>query len=239
MMKRNKNIFLRDLCVLCGLGFSTVLPAHAQFEGIVQSKNVTTDELGRPQTFIMTMWVKKDMVRIETKGAAAPSSTMLYRTDMKRIFMLNDEEKSYFEISQDEKAQEVIASGGTTAKYSLKKTGKKKSIAGYPCDEFLIKRESEETQLWGTKKLAHLVTAISRALGQEHASVADGATNEVMKLGVYPMASSTKLDGNVIESQEVTLVESKSLDASLFTLPAAYKKQKAFEMMQGVQEEKK
>jgi hypothetical protein len=239
MIKRTKGISLRDLCVVCGLGLSTVLPVYAQFEGIVQSKNVTTDELGRPQTFIMTMWVKKDMVRIETKGGATPSSTMLYRTDMKKIFMLNEEEKSYFEISQEEKAEEVFASGGTTAKYAIKKTGKKKTIAGHPCEEFLITRNTEETRLWGTRKLAHLVTAISKALGQEHASVAEGATNEVMKMGIYPMASSTKLEGKIIESQEVTLVEAKPLDASLFTLPAAYKKQKAFDMMQGVQEEKK
>lgn len=221
------------------LAFISLTQAYAQFEGIVQSKNVTTDELGRQQSFIMTMWIKKDMVRIETKGAAAPTSTMLYRTDMKKIFMLNDEEKTYFEISQDEKAQEVFASGGTTAKYSVKKTGKKKKIASYLCDEYLIGRETEETQIWGTKKLAHLVTAISKALGQEHASIAEGATHEVMKMGIYPMASSTKLDGNVIESQEVTLVEAKPLDVSLFTLPASYKKQKAFDMMQGVQEEKK
>ncbi len=223
-----------------------VTRAHSQFEGIVESKNITTDEMGKPQEFIMTMWVKKEMVRIETKSASVPGSTMIYRTDMKKIFMLNDAEKSYFEISQEEKPQEVFASGrrldslsGTTAKYSIKKTGKKKNIAGYPCEEFLIKRNTEETQLWGTKKLAHLVSAISKALGQEHESLVEGAANEVMKQGIYPMASSTKLDGNVIESQEVTRVETKSLDANLFTLPAGYKKQKTFDMMQPAQEEKK
>jgi hypothetical protein len=238
------------------LTFLIVTRAHSQFEGIVESKNVTTDEMGKPQEYIMTMWVKKDMVRIETTGAAVPGSTMIYRTDMKKMFMLNDAEKSYFEISQEEKPQEVVASGrrldpptarlaeggslsGTTAKYSTKKTGKKKNIAGYPCEQFLIKRDTEETELWGTKKLAHLVTAISKALGQEHASLAEGATNEVMKLGIYPMSSSTKLDGNVIESQEVTRVETKLLDANLFALPAGYKKEKALDMMQGVQEEKK
>lgn len=215
--------------------FSIACQAHAQFEGIVETKNVTTDEMGKRQEFIMTMWIKKDMVRIETRGGTVPSSTMIYRTDLKKIYMVNDEDKTYFEISQDEKAEEIYGVGGTSARYSVKKTGKKKVIAGYPCEQFIIKRNNEVTELWGTKKLGQLVRAISKAMGQEHTSVAEGATNEVMKLGIYPMLSVTNLDGNLIESQEVTRIEKKSLDATLFNLPAGYKKQKSVEMMEGMQ----
>ena len=168
-----------------------------------------------------------------------PGSTMIYRTDLRKMYMVNDEEKTYFEISQDEKAEEIFGSGGTTEKYSVKKTGKTKNIAGYPCEQFIIKRNTEQTELWGTKKLAHLVQAIRKALGQEHASVAEGAANEVMKMGVYPMFSATKLDGTLIESQEVTRIDTKPIDASVFNLPAGYKKQKSVDMMQGVQDQKK
>ncbi len=210
--------------------------ALAQFEGIVESRNITADEMGKPQEFIMTMFIKKDMVRIETKSSSMPSSTMIYRTDMKKIFMLNNEEKTYFEIAQDEKAEEFIGSGGTSAKYSVKKTGKTRMIAGYLCEQFIIKRENEETELWGTKKLDHLLKSISKALGQEHMSVAEGAGAEVMKMGIYPMHSVTKVDGHLIESQEITRVEAKRLEMKTFELPAGYKKQKGIDMMQGMQE---
>ncbi len=208
---------------------------YSQFEGIVETKNITTDEIGKAQEFVMTMWIKKDMVRIETKGGTLPGSTMIYRTDQKKIYMVNDEEKTFFEISQDEKAQEIFGVGGTSEKYSVKKTGKKKMIAGYPCDQFIIKRNNEVTELWGTKKLGQLVKAISKAMGQEHTNVAEGATNEVMKMGIYPMLSATKLEGNLIESQEVTRIEIKPLDAALFNLPTGYKKQKSVEMMDDLQ----
>lgn len=212
--------------------------AYAQFEGIVESKNGTTDEMGRPREFVMTMWIKKDMVKIETKGAEVPSSTMIYRTDQRKIWMLNTEDKSYFEISQDEKPEPLIASGAATAKYSIKKTRKSKTIAGYLCEQFIMKRNHEETQLWGTKKLNHLVSAISKALGQENTTVAEGPTQEMMKIGVYPMLSLTKVDGKLIESQEVTKVETKLLDTTLFSLPAGYKKQRSVDMMQGMQQKK-
>ncbi len=209
--------------------------AHAQFEGIVESRNITADEMGKPQEFMMTMFIKKVMVRIETKSSSMPSSTMIYRTDMKKIFMLNNEEKTYFEIAQDEKAEEFIRSGGTSAKYSVKKTGKSRMIAGYLCEQFIIKRENEETELWGTKKLDHLLKSISKALGQEHMSVAEGAGTEVMKMGIYPMQSVTRMEGHLIESQEITRVETKRLDMKTFELPAGYKKQKSVDMMQGMQ----
>ncbi len=209
--------------------------AYAQFEGIVETKNVTMDEMGKAQEFSMTMWIKKDMVKIETSGGTLPGSTMIYRTDQRKIYMVNDEDKTYFKISQDEKAQEIYGVGGTSEKYTVKKTGKKKVIAGYPCEQFIINRNNEVTDLWGTKKLGQLVKAISKAMGQEHTNVAEGATNEVMKMGIYPMLSTTKLDGSVIESQEVTRIETKALDAALFNLPAGYKKQKSVEMMNGQQ----
>jgi hypothetical protein len=219
------------------VAFVITTQAFSQFEGIVESKNITTDEMGRPQEFVMTMWIKKDMARIETKGGLLLGSTMIYRTDLRKIWMLNTEERSYFEISQDEKTEEIFGEGRT--KYVVKKTGKVKTIAGYRCEQFIIRRNSEETQVWGTKKLGHLVSTISKALGQEHTALAEGATSEMMRMGVYPMLSQTKLDGNVIESQEVTKVEPTVLDAGLFSLPAGYKKQKSVDMMQGVQEQKK
>ncbi len=227
---RMRRLVTLTLCLV----FVMAARSLAQFEGIVETKNITTDEMGKPREFMMTMWVKKDMVRIETKGGVG--STMIYRTDLKKIYMVNEDDKTFFEISQDEKPQEIYGTGGTSTKYSVKKTGKTKVVAGYPCGQFIIKRNNEVTDLWGTKKLGQLVRAISTALGQEHTDLAEGATNEVMKMGIYPMLSTTTIDGSLIESQEVTRVESKSLDISLFNLPDGYKKQKSVDVMEGMQE---
>lgn len=212
---------------------------QGQFEGIIESTNVTTDQMGTPQQFVMTMWIKKDMVRIETSGLPSPGSIMIYRTDQKRIYMINPDEKSYFEISQEEKPQELYAQGSGGGKYSVKRTGKTKNIAGYPCEQFLIKRGEESTELWGTKRLPHVVTTLSQALGQGQAQAADGAVNEVMKLGIFPMLSATKIGGILIERQEVTKVEARSLDLSIFSIPSGYTKQKSIDLMNGMQDLRK
>lgn len=229
----NKNVHRCSASLLAFVLLAGV--AQAQFEGIVESKNITTDETGTAQEFLMTMYIKKDMVRIETKSSVMPGSTMIYRNDLRRIWMINPDDQTYFEISQDEKPAQLYG-GGTTAGYSVKRTGKTKTIAGYACEQFIIKRETEETQLWGTKRLKSLVATLSKALGQE-ATAAEGASAEVMKLGIYPMASTTKLEGHVVESQEVTKVEVRTLNLEPFSIPDGYKKQKTVEMMQEMRQQ--
>lgn len=212
--------------------------AFAQFEGIVESQNTTTDELGRPQSFVMTMWIKNDMVRIETKGASTPNSIMIYRTDLKKIWVLSEDERSYYEISRNYQEADVNPPGSTDGSYSIKRTGKKKTIAGYECEQFIIKRENEETEIWGTKKLSHLVSTLSKALGADATNGAEGAITEVMKRGIYPLRSVTRVEGQLIESQEVTRIEPKALNTDLFSLPAGFKKQKGPELMQESRDER-
>jgi hypothetical protein len=151
--------------------------------------------------------------------------------------MLNEEEKSYFEIAQNQKAEEIHPpSGGAGDAYKVRRTGKKRKILGYPCEQIFFKRDVEETEIWGTTALGHLSSAISRALGEEHAESADGWANELLKMGVFPLISATKIEGSLAESQEITLIEKKTLPEELFLLPAGYRKQKVGEMMEGMEQ---
>lgn len=207
----------------------------AQFEGIVESKNVTTDETGTQQTFTMTMFIRKDMVKIQSSAiGSSPPSTMIYRNDKRVVWMLNEEEKSYFEIPQDEKPEEVRPplEGKGTESYKVSKTGKKRKILGYPCEQILITRDDERTEIWGTKSLSHLFKAISTALGEEHTETADDWANKITKMGYFPLISTTKIEGSVAESQEVTRIEKKTLPVEFFDLPAGYRKQSVGEMLE-------
>ncbi|MEK9136807.1 MAG: hypothetical protein AAB393_06760, partial [Bacteroidota bacterium] len=100
--------------------------AQAQFEGTIESKNLTTDETGSPQQFTMTMYVKNGMVKIHNSAiGTSPSSTMIYRNDKKVVWMLNEEERTYFEIRQDDKAEQLQVPVETKKKRSIvQHTGK-------------------------------------------------------------------------------------------------------------------
>ncbi len=68
---------LLGLCLIGGFH-----PVWGQFEGIVESKNMTVDETGRPQRYTITMWVKADRIRtVSSPSGSMPGSTMIYRKD--------------------------------------------------------------------------------------------------------------------------------------------------------------
>lgn len=207
--------------------------ASAQFEGVVESKNSTIDETGNRQEFAMTMWIKPDKVRIETSPTeSTPSTVVIYRKDMNVMWMLNPEERSYFEIPQDAKAlDEAPPDRLPGEKARIKKTGEARSILGYPCEQLLISRENLETEIWGTKKLSHLARTIAHVFGAESAAPSEDWNDEIMKMGFFPLASSTKIDGDVAESQEVTKIDPRKLPDELFALPSGYAKHNMNEML--------
>jgi hypothetical protein len=211
---------IRALLVL----FFTCGTLRAQFEGVIETGNTTTDETGTEQHYVMTMWIKGSMAKItNTATPSTPASTMIYRSDLRMIRILNDENKTYFEIPQGKSKDEGSEEGGKPA--AIKKTGKTKKILGYRCDQYLMREEEMETEIWGTKDLKGLSSALARALGEERAGQGAAWNDELTRLGIYPILANTRIEGKVVESQEVVRIEKRSLPDDLFSLPAGYKKQ--------------
>ena len=48
-----------------------------------------------------------------------------------------------------------------------------------------------------------------------------------MKMGLFPLISSTKIEGHLVESQEVTRIEHLTLSQEMFELPVGYEKENA------------
>jgi hypothetical protein len=196
----------------------------AQFEGVIQSRNMTTDETGAEQQYVMTMWIKGAMAKItNTAIGTTPASTMIYRSDQRVIRILNDENKTYFEIPQGKSQGEAGNEGNEPA--AVKKTGKTKKVLGYLCQQFMISQGEMETEIWGTKDLKGLSGALARALGEERAGQGATWNDELTKLGIYPLQANTRIEGKVVESQEVVRIEKQTLAEDLFSLPAGYKRQ--------------
>ncbi len=209
------------LILTCGLACGNV---RAQFEGVIESRNTTTDALGAEQQYVMTMWIKGAMAKITTSATSTtPASTMIYRSDLRVIRMLDDDNKTYFEVPQGKTKEDATAEGGTPA--PVKKTGKMKKILGYRCEKFLIGQGEAETEIWGTKDLRGLSASLARALGEERAGQGTAWNDELTKLGIYPLLANTRIEGKVVDSQEVLKIEKRALGDDVFSLPGGYRKQ--------------
>ena len=212
---------------------AVIQTATAQFEGVVESKNMTTDELGAQQHFTMTMWIKRDMVRIQTSATGTtPVSTMIYRNDRHVVWMINDEDRSYFEIVQENQSGKPGESPGMIEdeKPVIRKTGRKKSILGYKCQQIFLKRSDTDTEIWGTQNLSSLAASLSQALGEEQGDPMSGLADELTKMGIFPLVAYTRIGKKVVESQEVTRINPQPLQQDLFEIPEGYRRQKPGEM---------
>jgi hypothetical protein len=225
-------LFILTLLWLCTQSAS----AQSEFEGVIESRNVTLDERGKPQEFTITMYVRQNMVRIQTSAAGTtPATVMIYRGDKKMVWMVNDEEKSYFEIAQDQQTEQIYSPSGNSARPVVKRTGKKKKILGYECEEIRVNANGADTEIWGTKALGNVYKTISQVLGGEAGGLGDTWEEKVTGMGFYPLSSVTRMEGKVYESQEVTRVDKKTISTTLFDLPAGYKKEVNGGMIDGGQ----
>jgi hypothetical protein len=204
--------------------------ASGQFEGVVQSRIFTLDDNGAGQNLDMTIWVRRDMIKARTSAAGVGvGSTVIYRRDRKMSWIINEAEKSYFEVS--------LASGETgdaqrdqaPDRPKVERTKLTNKVLGYPCEKILLRRGESETEIWATNALGDLAARLDSLLGYAEGGVGGGDNELLRQLHLYPLVSVTRYEGKVVDSQEVTKIERRPLGVDLFTIPAEYKKQSSLE----------
>ncbi len=221
---------MNRLLALLACGVTAVSISVAQFEGIVESKNLTTDETGTFRQFTLTMWIKNDRIRVQTSAVGTtPASTMIYRGDRLVTWMLNDDDRTYFEILKNPRSPNTPNEAASAPGTPIKRTGKTRRILGYPCEQIIVAQEGQTTEIWGTKGLPALLQTIRNVLGDDR-DPAGGWQEELEALGLFPLSASTKVEGAVVESQETTRIEQREIQPALFELPTGYRKQDVGQM---------
>jgi hypothetical protein len=233
-----KNLILVFVCCL----LLSPLQLTAQFEGVVESKNLTTDETGLDLQYVMTMWVKGEMVKIVIPPMGQnPGTTMIYRRDRKMMWTLDEKDKTYFEVmlSDESGGGQGKALQGDDASAAPKITGKKKTILGYSCDQLILRNGETETEFWGTKKLPALLKTVTRVFSGMSSDQGGLVDDEITKMGYFPLVARTRLQGKVVESSEVTRIDARPLGPELFDIPSGYRKQGVNDLMkkEGVQQQ--
>jgi hypothetical protein len=213
---RAHNILVAALLLLAA-------PSHAQFEGIIETANVSTDEYGKALSFTMTMWIAPGGVRIAIPATgAAPGVTIIGRTDRAVRWVLNDADKTYFELPietpPDDERPPAVPAG-------FERTGKKKKILGYHAEQLLLKNGTLTTEIWATAELRPLVDALDKALGGGDVEGGGPWSGELTRAGLFPLRALTREGKEVLESSDVTKISRVRIDPALLELPEEYKRQ--------------
>jgi hypothetical protein len=179
------------------------------------------------QHFVMTLRVKGEMVRTEISAFGSnPANVLIHRRDLGLVWVLDEARQTFFEMRVDRQGEgeELRGSGDS----HIQRTGKTKKILGYHCEQLLLRSGDVQTEYWGTKKLTSLASTIARVFGSGES--AGGVSDALAALGYFPMIARTRFEGRVIEYTEVTKITRCTVEDSLFTVPADYRKESAPEM---------
>ena len=180
------------------------------FEG-----TITLTETKRNTKLTKKIHVKGNMVKLETylpngelKGAK------IINTETGKITAMIPKRKLYFEVPNKKHDMTVEA--------KVNKTGKTKEIAGKTAHQVIVKAPQANVVYWLVKGnfdfFAPMVTALAKneKISKFFSKVED-------KKGVMPVKSVEKnTDGTVLLTREVTTIESKTIDDSIFTVPSDY-----------------
>jgi hypothetical protein len=213
------------------LSLTLSLPLLAQFEGEIDMKiSAAGGETKRDQTLILL--IKKGNIAITVMGEGGKArGKVIFREDKNVMWVVDDAKKSVMEIPTKEIEDSAgrATEGAEGAKVKFYKSGKSETILGYPCDGWIVEKEYETKEVYGTTKLGDIyesfLKSLKRVTGGRMESAMNEFESEMMKQKIFPLKSITMRDSVVTSTQEVTKIEPRSVKASTFEIPAGYKKQ--------------
>ncbi|MGB2868227.1 MAG: DUF4412 domain-containing protein [Bacteroidota bacterium] len=187
--------------------------AFAQsFEGVVQM--TVKGENGENA---ITYMMKDDVVRMEFEGGRRGPMVMLRNNKEDKTIVLMSEMKSYMEMTMPQVPKDKE---GAPVKGKVTKTGKTEKILGYDCDQFIVKNEDKETEVWAAKGIGKFM----RMSGPRQQNVYRWENESEFK-DYFPLRVVSRATEDEKESSmEVTKIEKKSLNAALFKIPEDFKK---------------
>ena len=120
---------------------------------------------------------------------------------------------------------------------NLVRTGKTDTILGYPAEQLIDKSDEGTTEIWGAKGMGYFagLHGMRRSGAGGSSDSTPSWAKELKEQGFFPLRVISKgSDGSEKTRMEATKVEKKTLDGSLFTAPADYKKLDREGMMRGM-----
>ena len=221
-MKSILSIFIFTMVVFCFLP----LRSYAQsFEGKIVMQ-ITSKDQDRPQT--IDYYCKGSKIRFEGKGAEGGGGAMVMDTKDYSALIIVPQQKMYMTYSYKNllgAASDTVKNKMQTEmeKGNIKMTGETKEINGFPCEKWVYKDdEGKSGEAWMTKGIKNFFF-FSNPMKPENNE--PEWQKKLTQEGYFPMMVVSKdEDGNIDSKMEVTSIEKKSLDDSLFNPPADYKK---------------
>jgi hypothetical protein len=186
------------------------LAAQGHFEGVITAR-VAAQQGGTDVQYS----IKGDQFRMDMSSNGM-SMFMLRDAAKNSTMMVMPAQRMYMETSGDMAA----SMQGERKLPDIKLTGKTEKIAGYECEHILLTGDDGQYDVCAAKGIGTFVTMMGGPMGRGRG--AQAAAWQRLGRDLFPLK--VQKVGNNEVAFEVTKVEKKSLDNSLFSIPEGFTK---------------
>ena len=232
-------IILSTAFCLIGCSSSPGTSPGTSFEGEITAK--LSEELDNNNMKLkldynnMNFKIKANLFRLEfsnNEGQVRPSGATIMDLKSGIQRMINAEEKTYSE--RDMSKFKIVTYDGTESQNLpiITRTGKTETIVGYTCEYYQFGNQ-EKMDFCVAKGLAYIPSGNDyrggllyyfKHQGTQKSLETDPEFKKLVESGAFPLKITYDVNGQVKTYMEVNRIERKSLDDSLFQVPADYKK---------------
>ena len=188
-----------------------VAPTLAHAQGAKQFEGVVTYQGEGGHTFEYA--IRNGLIRIDMNSENRQAA-MIMDPGSHKMYMLMPEQKMYMEM----KVPEGKDLEGAPKDTKPTKTGKSDVVAGHKCDYWTVKEEKGDVDICLARDMGSFQAFSNRMIGNA------SAWQDAIGKDAFPLKVIVHDDGEDKVALVATKVEAKSLDASMFTPPASYKK---------------
>ena len=213
----------RRALTLAGLLFAAAgSPLQAQdFEGVFTSR-----AKGMPEGATMKTFVKDGKYRMEVLLPGQGPMTIIADPSVGETYMVMPSQQMYMVMKLADAGQVVdsLVRRNTSGEASLVATGRKEEIAGHACEWYQFKDESTTTDICMASGLGRFRGAeamFGGGPGRSGMTAAPHWARELLRKGAVPLKV---VDASGAVIWEVTAIEKKPLEASLFKPPANFRR---------------
>lgn len=203
------------------------VPAVAQFEGVISW------QAGQKQIPV-TQTIKGKMVRTDMSGARG-SGSMIMDTEARTMTMVMDEQKMY--MTMDLKAQMGEMEHREHKMPKITDTGKSETIAGKTCQVYRMATDPDKPdniEVCAAKGMGYFMGGARGPMGRgrggddgdAQALFANSEFVTMYKDGFFPLRMGRIKNGEVQTQMLVTRIEPRTVDPSVFQVPAGYQEMK-------------
>jgi hypothetical protein len=200
---------------------SGVLAAVASALGLGFEGDVTMHVVsGHAPPQDLTFHVKGEKLRVDVPEQRGEQAHAIFDQSSNKITVIMDTQKMYMEIDPSA-AQAHAQAAHTPAK--IVETGKHETIAGVDCEDWdITESNGKKVSVCIAKGVAFF--DFGGGMRPGGADSASAWMDELRAKKAFPLkAVETDPTGKELSRMEVTKIEKKSLDDSLFTVPAGYR----------------